>query len=340
MFNEIELKRDIASGCTKAVYFLFGDDSYLVKLYADKIATAVCKENSDVDKLSFERDTGIDNVINEADQFSFFGGRRCLLVPDFDFESCDKEEYGKFKKLLSEENDNVLVFYYEMLELDLKKSSKVKTVFKILKENDAFVCELNHRTESELAAAIIKAAQKRGTAISQKNAKYLIERVSKDLNTLINETDKLSLFSDGEITEKEIDELCNPALEASIYDITNNIVSGNSDKAFEIIDNLVIQKIPVTVILFEISSFFTDVYNYRCACIAKKYGDSAAEELNYAHNVLFRPRKNGTVCKDISDKSLNNIMQLILDADRDIKESGGDVIVLEKLIVKIISEIK
>ena len=37
MLNEFELKNLIAKGANNHIYFLFGDDPYLVKTYADKI---------------------------------------------------------------------------------------------------------------------------------------------------------------------------------------------------------------------------------------------------------------------------------------------------------------
>ena len=53
MFNQEQLKKDIAAGCARSVYFLIGNDAYLIKTYADKIAAAVCGENADLDKISF-----------------------------------------------------------------------------------------------------------------------------------------------------------------------------------------------------------------------------------------------------------------------------------------------
>ncbi len=340
MLNQEELKRDIAAGCTGSVYFLIGNDAYLIKTYADKIAAAVCKDNADLDKICFERDADINAIESEAAQFSFLGTRRCILIPDYDFEESKKEDYNKFKKLIAENDFNVLVFYYEMLQLDLKKSTKVKTVIKILNENSAFVCELNHKTQAELMSALVKAAQKRGASISSQNARYLIERTSPDLNSLINEIEKLSLFAKGEITCEHIDDMCAPSFEASMYDIAKYIIHGNVDAAFSTILNLTKQKVSHTAIYSEICSFFTDVYNYKYASVERKYGDAAAADLMYPNNLYFRLNKNGSLAKNIDDKSLDIIMELLLDADAAVKDQHDGALALEKLIVNIISVIK
>lgn len=340
MFNQEQLKRDIAAGCASSVYFLIGNDAYLIKAYADKIAAAVCGDNADLDKISFERDADINAIENEAAQFSFLGTRRCILVPDYDFEGANKEDYNKFKKLIAENDGNVLVFYYEMLQLDLKKSSKVKTVIKTLNENSGFVCEINHKTQAELVAALTNAAQKRGASISSQNARYLIERTSPDLNLLINEIEKLCLYANGEITAEDIDKLCAPSFEASMYDIARNIIYGNVDAVFSAISTLTKQKVSHIAIYTEICAFFTDVYNYKCASVERKYGDSAAAELMYPNNLFFRLNKNGSLGKNIGDKYLDKIMELLLDADAAVKDQNNGLLALEKLIIDIVSVVK
>ena len=41
MVNEFELKNLISKGANSHIYFLFGDDPYLVKTYSDKIAKEI-----------------------------------------------------------------------------------------------------------------------------------------------------------------------------------------------------------------------------------------------------------------------------------------------------------
>ena len=54
MLNEFDLKNLIAKGANAHVYFLFGDDPYLVKTYAEKIVKEVVGDNADLDLTVFD----------------------------------------------------------------------------------------------------------------------------------------------------------------------------------------------------------------------------------------------------------------------------------------------
>ena len=100
MVNEVELKNLIQKNASSHIYFLFGDDPYLVKTYTDKIVNFVVGDNADLDLTSLDYNAKVSEISEATMQFSFFGGRKCVTVSNYDFESLSASEYKEFKKML------------------------------------------------------------------------------------------------------------------------------------------------------------------------------------------------------------------------------------------------
>ncbi|GEM_PF-6133354 len=336
IIRENELKSDIAGGCKFSVYLLFGDDSYLVKKYADSIAAKVVGENADLDLVKLDYTASSAQIAESMSQFSFAGGRKCVTVSNLDFEGMSAAELKDFKNMLKTLPDgNVLVLYYDAVSINPKKSERFKSIDKLLSSVNGVTANLEHKTELQLVKMLTDGAQKRGCKMNDRTAKFLISYCSDELNILINELNKLSFYvKNGEITEEHIEKLCSPTLEASIYNISRYIISRNVSKAIEEVNVLLSQKVSAVFIANEICSCFIDIYCAKAAGDAGMNMDAAAKELSYPRNLAFRmsaAERNG---RSISDKKLSCILNLLFEADAEIKTGNGSL-PLEKLIVNI-----
>jgi len=338
MLNEFELKNLIAKGANNHIYFLFGDDPYLVKTYADKIIKEVVGDNADLDLTSFDYNV-IPAEINDAlSQFSFLGSRKCVSVSNLNFDELTASEYKDLKSVIENAPDNnCLVLYFDSFVVDKKRSKRYKELEKIIETAGGVVAELNHRTEMQLVKLLTEGAKKRGLVLSNESARFLINYVSSDLNILINELNKLCLYKvTGEITNKDIENLCARSLEGSIYNISNQILTKNIDKAIAEINILINQKIEPFYIYSEISSCFTDIYNALAVNEAGVSFDVAADNLGYPKHIAFRLKNALRHAKALGDKKVSKILNILLSADSEIKESN-DVSSLEKLIFSLLT---
>ena len=122
------------------------------------------------------------------------------------YEFCDDlEQYMKQNRQAYTQNliiypyheqDTIfLVFWYDNIEIDLKKSAKWKAIEAAFSKAGSSV-NLEKRNESELAKLIVSSAKKRNCTIDMNNARYLISVVGSDIQTIFNELEKICAFAD------------------------------------------------------------------------------------------------------------------------------------------------
>ena len=338
MLNEFELKNLISKGAKEQIYFLFGDDPYLVKTYADKIVKEVVGDNEDLDLTVFDYNVLPAEINDALSQFSFLGGRKCVTVSNLNFDELLAAEYKDLKSVIETAPDNnCLVLYFDSFVVDKKRSKRFKELEKLIDSVGGVIAELNHRTEMQLIKLLTEGAKKRGLILTNDTARFLINYVSSDLNILINELNKLCLYKvEGEITANDVERLCARSLEGSIYNISNQILSKNIDQAISEINVLISQKIEPYYIYSEISSCFTDIYNALAVNEAGASFDMAADKLGYPKHISFRLKNALRYARSLGDKKVSKILKILISADSEIKAST-DAGSLEKLIFSLLT---
>jgi DNA polymerase-3 subunit delta len=179
-------------------------------------------------------------------------------------------------------------------------------------------------------------AQKRGCRFDSSAAKYLVEVVGEDINTLKNELDKLCAYSNkGEITKQTVDLVCTKTVEASVYTLSKYILECNMPKALNVLDELFYLKVEPIIILSTISGFYVDMYR---AFLGKERGMQAsqiAEEFGYkGREFVIRNAMADVKRFDFNKFALS--FDALRAADKSIKSfSSNGRIILEELLVKL-----
>ena len=86
IMNETDLKRNIDSGKLLSVYFMFGNDDGLKKLYSSKIRSKIVPEDDFFNFQRFEGDVDLQSVYDAVMQFPMMAERKCVVLSDYDFE--------------------------------------------------------------------------------------------------------------------------------------------------------------------------------------------------------------------------------------------------------------
>ena len=101
--KEQDLLRHLKEDACLPVYLLYGQQSYLVRLYAKKLREkAVPPSLMDLNFTYFEASrTGVDEVSDALESISFSGGTRCVQLTDLDADKLSAAEWAKWKERLS-----------------------------------------------------------------------------------------------------------------------------------------------------------------------------------------------------------------------------------------------
>lgn len=235
------IKEHIKTHQFKPVYLLYGSESYLKKLYRDKLVTAILGE---MDEMNYNHYDGkgidVSNVIGIAETLPFFREKRVIVLENSGFfkASSDLADYIK------EMPDSTHIIFVED-EVD-----KRNRLFKAVKDIGT-VSEMNGMDEQNMklwAASILQKDQKK---VTSETLSYLFNKIGMDMENVQTELEKLVCYAyDREIiTVEDIEEVCTTQITSKIFAMIDAIGMKQSKKAFDLYaDLLALREKPMTIL--------------------------------------------------------------------------------------------
>ncbi len=336
--NEQILKTNIKNGNILSTYFIYGDDAFLKKLYVDKIIDSTVERDDEFNFIRFESECDLQLVYDAKEQYPMMAEKKCVLLTDYDFEECSKADFEKLQQLLSNPLDTtVFIFWCNNLKFDEKRSSRLKALISATEQSGGMAARLGYRTREELVRVISDGAKKRGAQFSSGVAAYLIDACSEDITVLLSELEKLCAYvQGGTITRETVDLICVKSVDASVYNLTGQILALNTAGAIKMLDNLFDMRVEPMIILHTISDNFIDIYRSLCAAHEQKSISSVAEDFGYG-NRKFALEKASRQTGRFDSKKIKFCLNELVDADRRLKSfSANERVVLEELIIRLI----
>ncbi|MDE7194411.1 MAG: DNA polymerase III subunit delta [Oscillospiraceae bacterium] len=325
--DEPRLKAELKAGKPSRVYFLFGEEKYLVKMYADKIISLTV--GGGTDEMNFMKFTGnprSDELSDYVDSLPFFSEYKCVLINDLEPDSMDNAELNAYIKIIGDiPETTVLVISERNVDIDSKKPKAKAKKLMAAAEKAGVVCELCYMSAAQVAAMAEKRASRAGCALSRENSTYLAEVCGRSLTAVSGEVDKLCAYkAGGEITREDIVKLTPKPVESSVYTLAGEIFAGRRDNAFRILDDLFTQQIEPIIILASLSSHFTDLYRAKLGQTAKKSYNDAAAAFRYPPNRAFLMKKAYGSVTRLSEEYLGECLVILYKTNRLLNSSKAD----------------
>jgi DNA polymerase-3 subunit delta len=203
----------------KSIFLMVGPDDFLLSEHVEKFKKGAIEKYGEfsVDSFSFETHS-YKEVRNEIFSPPFFGGKRVVLLENFPPSATPKVSESKKEQYLS------LIEEFSELPEDVvlicvnSNPDKRTTIYKSLKkiagtfyDHPSFDIK---KDKYKIIEWIIDRFKRRGGAISQKNAEFLLHFSGENLRILDSEITKLSHYVlQKEIEEKDIIDLAIPSEE-------------------------------------------------------------------------------------------------------------------------------
>ncbi len=332
------LKNSLKSSTLLGTYFIFGNDAYLKKQYVDKIINK-CVDRDDVFNFAqFTDNCVLQEVYDFKEQFPLMRDKKCVVMCDYDFEHAQKSDFDKLAEMLSTPNSTtVFIFWCNNITFDVKKNDKAKKLIAATEKGGGMAVQIDHRSISDLKRMLITSAEKQNVSFSGSAADYLIESCGDDLNVLTTELTKLvSFVKEGAITKEIIDKVCVKSVEASVYNLSKEIMAKNLSGAIKLLDELFFLKTEPQIILHSIFSSFVDAYRVYAATNDRVTVNEAAKQFGYG-NRAFVLEKVGYFAKRTSPQIFNMAFSEIIAAEGALKGySVNERAVIEELIVRLV----
>lgn len=327
------LKLNIKERKFSPVYLFYGEEDYMKKHYLERI-----KKNAVGDALAefnlHELDgakSDIDEIIQYAISVPMMNDYVLTVVTDFEFSAVSDEKIDELFSSLEE--GSILVFYSQNVKPNQKRNGWKRAVKKI--KETGLIVKFDKKDSRELAKIAIAAAKKRGCYFPQYLASAFIERVGNDLNLIKNEVEKLcAMKGEGEITAEDIDKISVRTLDASAFDLTKAVISGNPTKAFDILYDLLDQRQEPIMIMGAVNSTYIDMYRVKVA--AEKGLEPQAVANFYSYNADWKLKRASYSAKGLTLSQLRRSINVLCQADEQLKSFQSDPsVILDESIMKL-----
>ena len=336
--TEAELKKQITAADFQKLYFLYGEEKYLVGAYAEKILSkAGAGGPGDFNRQKLEGGAGVDDIAAAVEALPVLAERKCVAVSDLDVPALRAGEAAKLRQLLDDLPEScVLVLSLPTLEIDERRDRGWKK-FIALAEKAGAAVRFRRRTQTQLERMLCAGAARRGCALSRENAARLVDSCGTDLRTVLNELEKLCAFTgSGEISAQTVGLLATRNLEARVFDLSKAVFAGNGDRAYGILDGLFYRNEEPVAVLSVLSGAYLDLYRVRAAVQSGLPATEPAKYFDYARRE-FRLTNAERLSGRFTTPMLRESLSALLEADLALKSARGDRrTVLEALVARLL----
>jgi len=324
-----QINADIKNGAFRRVYLVFGEESYLVRHYTERLSAAIVPEDAramNVVRLEGKAVTA-QNIEDAAETLPFLSEYRLVQLKDTGlFDTGRKDESEKLATYLANVPETTVVLAQE------SAVDKRGRLYKAASQA-GYAAEMKTPDERELTAWTVKRLQTAGLSISGGAAAHLLRIVAHDMESLYVEAEKLIAYkSSGDVTVADIDAICTKALTTRIFDLTDAIGAKNADRALQIYANMILMKESPLMILSMMARQFRLIL--QCGYLAAKRVPQAE-----AATILGLHRFVAGECMKqsarFSGEALKQALRDCLDTDIAVKTGAmADKLAVETLIVK------
>lgn len=332
--NESALKDKLKENPV-GVYLIYGEESYLKKTYIDKIVSKTVDPSfEDFNFHTFDgKECTLSDVYESAEAVPMMAETKCVLVKDFPLDTLDDNGFEQLERVVSETPDDcALVFSFVAYEPKGAKWNKAIKLF----ENYGYAVKLDKKTSMELSKMLENGAKRRGKPFAKGVASYLITCVGSDLNTLLNETEKVCAYAQGEEVQKsDVDAVCIKSLDAKVFDMIKDLTAGRFDSAFRKLSLLFEQREDEFQILGALIAQYSDIYRAKAAVKSGNRAEVIAKYYNYSGKEfrLTNAARNGS---SLSFEAIAECIDILMQADATLKSSAlNKRLVLEQTVVKL-----
>ena len=284
------------------LYIIESDNQTLINKEIDKIEKNI-KGEFELIKYDLEINT-IDDVIESLDTYGLFSNKKIVLAynPPFLVQK-QEDNLDKFFKYLDNPSDNILILITPKINNVLKVVKNINKYFKIIKLNDI---NLEGFVKDNLE----------DYKMDRMTLMYFLSKVSKDLNAILTELDKLKMYKlDSKVILKEdIDLVTRESFENTIFDLIEAIIKKDKKKSYELYNHFISSGTEIFQILVLVSNQIRLIYNVK---VLNTMSDSKISEILGVKEYPVKLARGKGI--NYSKKELLSLLHKLAILDQDIK---------------------
>ncbi|MCD8152167.1 MAG: DNA polymerase III subunit delta [Clostridiales bacterium] len=243
---------DIKTGQFKRIYLLYGEETYLLRQYRDRLKNALSNPENTMNTSFFSgKDIDPAKLIDLSETLPFFAERRCIFVGQSGFFKKSPEALTAYV----EEIPETTCFVFTETEVD-RRSKLYKQVKKYGR-----AAEFQRQREDVLIQWILGRLKKEGKKITCPVMEQFLGRTGNDMELIDRELEKLLSYTmDREVIGAEdVDAVCIAPVSSKIFEMVDAIAGKQQKRALELYNDLLTLKESPMRILFLVTRQFQNL---------------------------------------------------------------------------------
>lgn len=325
-----QLKKDLAAGTVGNLYLFYGEEDYLRDYYLSALRKKLLPSGAETFNFHvFQgKELEFQALADGIDAFPMMCERTLIVVYDYDLFK-NEERREKFEALFRDLPDYVcLVFVYDLFPFKANGNTRLgKQIKKI-----GVTVEFQPQQQSDLNAWIRRHFKALDKEIDNSTAEYLTFLCGGLMTGLEGEIKKIGSYAKGgKITQKDIDAVAIPVLDAGVFAMSNAIGKGDFDRAMSVLNDLYRMNEAPIKILAVLGTQLRQMWSARLALEQKKGQDYLMQLWNLRSG--WQARRLMDSARHFQLRWCRNAVALVAETDLEMKSSGMDG---EKLLVDLL----
>lgn len=302
-----ELKEQIKKGKIQGPYLFYGEETFLIRTYIDRIRRALMQEVDELMNYSVLNNPRTAEEIRDAlETLPFMVEKRLVVIRNSEaFQP--GADFSLLEESLAETKETAVVIFTE--EKVDKRARLYKQMMKIGK-----IVEFVQQTPADLAKWVRKEAERKGKQIDEETASFFVSYVGRDMTHILEEWDKVAALTadKGKVTREDIQAICTVNVEENIFSLTDQIANKKAAAAMKIFSDLLTRNTPPQKIFYMIIRQFRQLLRAAVLSDEGKNGYDVAK-------VLGIPSYPAEICirqgKKFGSKRMEEILRELLEMD-------------------------
>ena len=327
--TDSNLKKSLQKDGRKQLYFLAGNDEYLISACKTLIASDVGGES-----VSLDFQTASDDEIEEhLSTFSF--EPKTLVLDNFKASAYTEDKRKVYTEFLKDFPDTltvVVILYSDDARFSVPKAAEA---FCALAEDAALVTCVR-KTGGDLIRYIDAIAKRQGCTLDPGVTDEIIRLNGENLQQISSQMEVLAAASNyGRITVDIVRKMCPKTTEDSVFDYVRAMERGKIQEAVRLMYELMEQEQEPNRVLAAVSASFINIARAKAAILAHKSREETETEFGYKKNdralqIAFDKASR------YSEKQIKAILDCLYETDRELKQFAGDKqVLLEQGLVRL-----
>ena len=322
------LEKELNSNNLKSLYLLYGEELFLLENILKKIKNIFGECIKGINYINID-DTNISELISDIETPAFGYEKKLLIVrnsgilkkegkrKNAELSNLREKISSYIKENIDIINDSVVLV---IIEEDIDNKQELYKIF----DKFGVVCNFEYQKPIQIQKRLKAICNAYHVDIDDNSLKYFIEVCGTNMQELINEIRKLIEYAgnDGKIEKVDIDKSCIKKLETIIFDLTDNLGKKETQKALQVLKNLIANKEPIQKILITLYNHFKKLYITK---LAVKENKDLIISLNLKPNQTFLVNKYKMQANYFSNQELSRILQGLRDLDYNSKNGLIDL---------------